>query len=116
MSDQSESLSGLRYSLVSCLMLRCGYGDRAAEWLERAEFESMDDGSMGGYYVGGRDRNVPVKVKATASYKDCDGVDVFISLYLDESGVPKEVEFWKVNFDKLLKFPTDNELFDVSCL
>lgn len=45
-----------------------------------------------------------------AEYADLDGVEVIISLTKDTENQILDLDFWKVDFSKLLKYPTPLEL------
>lgn len=42
---------------------------------------------------------------AEFQFKDFDGVDVICSLNVDFDNVPIELDIWKVDFTRLLRFP-----------
>jgi len=46
---------------------------------------------------------------AEYSFVDCDGVQVIASLYLDEHGVPFELDMWKTDFSPLRRVDTSDE-------
>lgn len=46
----------------------------------------------------------------TARYIDVDNIPVIITINLDEHDQLFELDFWKVNFSGLRKFPATNEL------
>jgi len=68
-----------------------------------------DDGEMGGLLL------IPLGKMATGrnfgeqvsdyQYKDLDGIEVVASLSVDEDGDLFELDMWKTNFGKLLKYP-----------
>jgi hypothetical protein len=85
--------------------------ERLAKGLGTAVVEDMNDGGMGSItfvYPDGR-RHMSFEL-AEASYTDEDGVLVSIALNLDNSGDLFELDFWKVNFDPLLRYPRPSEL------
>lgn len=47
---------------------------------------------------------------AVAQYIDKDGVIVMITLTIDKNNNLLDLDFWKVNFEKLLKYPSPEEL------
>lgn len=47
---------------------------------------------------------------AIAQYIDSDGIIVMITLTIDDNNNLLDLDFWKANFEKLLKYPTPNEL------
>ena len=71
----------------------------------------MHDGGMGSFtlvpsYSGG-------DAVAEATYEDDDGVEVLITLFVDEAEQPVQVDFWRVDFAPLMSFPSQNQLKDV---
>ncbi len=73
--------------------------------------EDMQDGGMGGIRFcsddAGRGRAVAV---AEAEYTDDDGVLVSIVLNKDGKGALYEVDFWKVDFSPLRRYPLPSDL------
>lgn len=45
-------------------------------------------------------------------YVDSDGVDVIISLTQDTQGRLLDLDFWKVDFSKLLRYPNPDDLIE----
>jgi hypothetical protein len=43
-------------------------------------------------------------------YVDADGVDVVISLTQDTQGLLLDLDFWKVDFSKLIQYPSPEQL------
>jgi hypothetical protein len=71
--------------------------------------QPMDDGGMGSLilYPNGiiiKNRIMGEQV-SDYKFKDQDGVDVIASLNLDQNGSLFELDIWKTDFSKLLKFP-----------
>lgn len=48
-----------------------------------------------------------------AKYMDSDGKEVTITLTMDENGQLLDLDFWKVDFSKLLVYPKPENLFFV---
>jgi len=48
-----------------------------------------------------------------AKYIDSDGKEVAITLTMDEAGQLLDLDFWKVDFSKLLVYPKPEDLFFV---
>jgi hypothetical protein len=48
-----------------------------------------------------------------AKYIDTDGKEVAITLTMDENGQLLDLDFWKVDFSKLLVYPKPEDLFFV---
>ena len=67
----------------------------------------MNDGGMGSIrfrYPDALRRRFGFEL-ATGRYKDSDGVPVNIAFNLDQYGDPYELDFWKVDFSPLLRYP-----------
>jgi hypothetical protein len=81
--------------------------ERLANGLDAALVEDMDDGGMGSIkfvYSGNSERNMSFEL-ASAEYRDEDGVPVSIALNMDQFGDLFELDFWKVDFSPLLRYP-----------
>lgn len=87
--------------------------DAAAAWnFERALVEDMEDGGMGSIRFLGKDGHGHRfgKVYSECEYRDVDGVTVLITLVVDRQGYPFELDFWKVDFLSLKRFPTKDQV------
>jgi hypothetical protein len=74
--------------------------------------EDMNDGGMGSVrfiYPDSQIRKMSFEL-ASADYCDDDGVPVSIALNIDDRGDLFELDFWKVNFSPLLKYPKVKEI------
>lgn len=72
----------------------------------------MSDGGMGSIrflHRDDRDRRFGFEL-AKATYTDQDGVVVSIALNLDQYGDLFELDFWKVDFSSLIRYPHVDEL------
>jgi len=74
--------------------------------------EDMKDGGMGSIRFGDESRQQRKMgcELVTAEYIDEDQVPVLISINLDEDGRLFELDFWKVNFEPLRRYPRPEEL------
>jgi hypothetical protein len=76
------------------------------DWLRGLQVAEMDDGGMGSLrlrppLIGGRDKD-PGRVVAEYGYVDADGVNVLVSLFVDNEGQPLELDSWKVDFRPII--------------
>ena len=74
--------------------------------------EDMNDGGMGSIRFVEQDavdRKMGSELIA-ARYIDSDQVPVLISINLDQKGRLFEIDFWKVDFSKLNRYPTPDDL------
>ena len=81
-----------------------GLGD---EWFAELSVESMDDGGMGSLRLSSAERSQPLRMVAELQFNDTDGIPVLAALFVDEHGVPFELDLWKVNSEPLKKIPAN---------
>jgi hypothetical protein len=87
----------------------------AENLLETSRVEDMDDGGMGGIrFVEPEPRSFG-RTLAEAEYLDDDGVLVSIALNADGMGKLFELDFWKVDFSPLRRYPKPSELSIKHC-
>lgn len=74
--------------------------------------ENMSDGGMGSVrFLNNKGREAPYGATiAEAEYVDTDGMLVSIAVNIDERGDLLEIDFWKVDFSPLRKYPLPAEL------
>jgi hypothetical protein len=72
--------------------------------------EVMQDGEMGSIQFGSRNGRSFGKDIVQVKYVDQDSIPVFITLIEDNHGALFELEFWKVNFSKLIEFPSPTQV------
>jgi hypothetical protein len=70
----------------------------------------MDDGGMGSIRFLYPDPQPMVKAVSKAQYTDSDGVLVSINLNVDKRGRLFELDFWKVDFSPLRRYPQPTDL------
>lgn len=78
-------------------------------WEETLIVSPMKDGNMGSLYlfpegIINMERHMGRKVSESI-FIDEDGVDVIVSLNVDEDNKLFELDIWKTNFDRLIVFP-----------
>ncbi len=77
-----------------------------ADWLDGLQVADMDDGGMGSLRLVpmGTDGSRSAKGEPVAHYEylDADDVVVLVQLFVDERGVPVELDSWKVDFEPIL--------------
>ena len=69
----------------------------------------MDDGEMGSLYLFPKGEITEGRVfgeqVSDFQFTDLDGIEVIASLNIDENGELFELDIWKTDFSKLIKFP-----------
>lgn len=78
-------------------------------WLEGVKVRAMNDGGMGSLELvpqeGAASTRRFGKKVAEYQFTDADGVEVLVSLNLDEDGRPFELDIWKTDFSPLIHVP-----------
>ncbi|MDD4616994.1 MAG: hypothetical protein PHW76_07790 [Alphaproteobacteria bacterium] len=89
-------------------------GNERLSKLDSYIVQEMDDGGMGSLYFRaiGDDRQMRHRKRSLVDveFSDLDGVQVSVSLTLDENGEIFELDIWKVNFCPLLSFPKPQDI------
>ena len=106
-SGTARPLREEEYDLIAALLS----GTQSGISVSRdAPVIDMRDGGMGGIrFVNVLGRWFSKEV-ASAKYTDSDGVLVSISLNVDNCGEPFEVDFWKMDFSPLKRYPRAEDL------
>jgi hypothetical protein len=86
--------------------------DKMVVQIDNAIVQDMNDGNMGSIrFVQKPDVIHSLgKTVAEAEYVDADGVTVSIAVSVDDRGHLYEVDFWKVDFSPLRKYPKPEQL------
>lgn len=87
-------------------------GEHSRKWdLADALVEDVEDGDMGSIRFLSCDEREPEFTTdfADCEYVDSDGVEVLITLEVDEEQYPVELDLWKVDFKPLRRYPTVEE-------
>jgi hypothetical protein len=78
-------------------------------WKDGLLVRPMKDGKMGSLYLFPQGKVIEGRVLGEQvsdfQFADLDGVEVIASLNLDNNGNLFELDIWKTDFGKLLKFP-----------
>ena len=79
------------------------------DWKEKITVRSMTDGGMGGLIIflgeeNSQNRQFGEQISEYC-FLDKDGVTVIASLNVDNKGNLFELDIWKTDFSKLIKFP-----------
>jgi len=84
--------------------------------LRDSRVADMQDGGMGSIRFLGPGPKRFGKALVEAQYLDSDGVLVSIAVNADKQGQLFELDFWKVDFSSLKRYPNPSEVSDISIL
>jgi hypothetical protein len=82
--------------------------------LESSRVTDMQDGGMGSIRFTGAEPQSFGKALLEAQYLDSDGVLVSIAVNADKHGQLFELDFWKVDFSPLRRYPKPSDVSDIS--
>ena len=98
-------------SAIVCLLLSGASDEEALKnTLLRSRVIDMHDGGMGSIRFVQREPRSFGKALVEARYVDSDGVLVSIALNADSNGQLFELDFWKVDFSPLRRYPEPSDL------
>lgn len=103
-----RKLNAKEEKLIDFLLKKCTlYAD--FEWKNKIMAIPMEDGGMGSLKLEYKSLDNAKRlfgcVGCEYSYKDLDGIDVIVSLNLDQNNYLYELDIWKTDFSKLLSLP-----------
>lgn len=81
-----------------------------SEYPINEEVEEYEGGKMGSISMGNPDVSPYAGDLIQANYVDSDGTDVVITLTIDANNQLLDLDFWKVDFSKLLAYPKPEDL------
>ena len=109
-AGSSRALRPEEQDLVKALLTHVPGGADLAGALTGCQVVDLADGGMGSVqFLGPGPRKFGTEL-VSAEYVDQDGTLVIISLYADIFGNLYEIDSWKVDFSKLLRYPTPADL------
>jgi hypothetical protein len=105
-------LSSNERELVQALSVGVYSQSEIEHQFTHALVRDMSDGAMGSIRFANSSADKPAfgREAVEADYIDQDGVLVRIALNLDQQGDLFEVDFWKVDFSPLLRYPRPQDL------
>lgn len=81
------------------------------DWEERLKVQSMEDGGMGSFRIfpdgTASSQRIFGKEISSFSFLDDDGIEVVVSLNLDQKGDLFEVDVWKVDYSQVKRSPLE---------
>ncbi|HPG32370.1 MAG: hypothetical protein H6541_11425 [Lentimicrobiaceae bacterium] len=107
-TNERRSIRDNERDLIVFLLSQCGYTTDDFPLAENVvEYEG---GVMGSINLAGSDPDLYESDLIQAEYTDIDGIEVIITLTKDKNNNLLDLDFWKINFSKLLKYPSPEEL------
>ncbi len=97
--------------LVAHLLQLAGY--TTAQYPIREDVEEYEGGKMGSISMGD-DPNLYDGDLMQVQYEDIDGTEVIITLTKDKHNRLLDLDFWKIDFSKLLLYPTPDKVRPIS--
>lgn len=113
MNFEARKLTSKEKAIVNALIIA---GDpkwsHLTKHLSSVKVIEMEDGGMGSllFFNGKNEDRKLGHVVNQAEFIDSDDIIVSIALNLDEDGQLFELDFWKVNFEKLINMPSPSQL------
>jgi len=122
MSDESpftspESGRPLRpeeAALIRALLAGVYPAETLESLLKDSRVAEMQDGGMGGIRFFGPGSKMFGRTLVEAKYLASDGVLIVIAVNADKQGQLLELDFWKVDFSPLKRYPHPSDLSDIS--
>lgn len=109
-SSSSRPLRAEERELILSLLSEVLNREALESALPASRVIDMQDGGMGSIRFVQSEHRSFGKALAEAQYVDSDGVSVSISVNADQSGRLFEVDFWKVDFLPLRRYPRPSDL------
>ena len=89
--------------LVTFLLQQCNF--TIMEYPIAEEVFEYEGGIMGSINFAGSDPDAYDGDMIQAEYQDVDGMDMVITLTKDKSNRLLDLDFWKMDFSKLIRYP-----------
>jgi hypothetical protein len=95
--------------LIGLILRRSGSSLAPPE--EGSMVRPLDDGGMGSLSLDIEAKEKFGAVIGEVKFRDSDGVGVSAALYLDSQGQLYELDMFKGDFSRLLRWPTESDLY-----
>jgi uncharacterized protein DUF6984 len=109
-SSTSRPLRPEERDLISLLLSRTPNSKELQSDLIESRVMDMNEGGMGSIRFVRLDSRHFGKELVTGQYLDSDGVLVSISVNADDQGTLFELDFWKVDFSPLKRYPKPEDI------
>jgi hypothetical protein len=94
--------------LIKYLIESCGL--TISEFPISENVDEYEGGIMGSINLAGSDPDLYDSDLIQAEYTDSDGIAVIITLTRDKNNRLLDLDFWKMNFSKLIRYPVPEKL------
>ncbi|MFH1120782.1 MAG: hypothetical protein V1775_13245 [Bacteroidota bacterium] len=106
--DDNRNIRPQEKKLIHFLLSGCGLTEE--NYPVAGDVSEYEGGIMGSINLGGSDPGLYDGDLIQAEYIDIDGIEVIITLTKDKNNRLLDLDFWKVNFSKLIRYPTPGEV------
>lgn len=106
--NETRKIRDAEKNLTLFLISQCGYSE--TEYPISEEVFEYEGGIMGSINLAGSDPDLYDGDLIQAEYSDIDGIVVVITLTRDKNNRLLDLDFWKMNFSKLIQYPSPDEL------
>jgi hypothetical protein len=115
-SQSNRPSQGRSLRPIECALIEKMLAAKSAT-LSSTLVEDMQDGGMGSirFLSPSKSSRQLGKAVARAEYMDEDGIPVSIVVNVDQDGELYEVDFWKVDFSPLRRYPKVSEIKSQIC-
>jgi len=101
---ETRKIRGVEKELIFYLITQSGLNPE--DYPVAEEVSEYEGGIMGSINFAGSDPDQYDSDLIQAEYTDSDGVEVLISLTKDKNNQLLDLDFWKADFSKLIRYPT----------
>ena len=109
-NSQARPLREEEIELVLSLLHRTTYSGNLKDILQSSRVVDMKDGGMGSIRFVRAEPRILGSVLQEAQYTDEDGICVSIAINTDNMGDLFELDFWRVDFSPLKRYPKPSAL------
>jgi hypothetical protein len=113
-SESGRPLHSEEDALIRTLLAGVYSAEALETALRNARVANMQDGGMGSIRFLGSGLKTFGTALVEAQYVDSDGVLVSITVNADKHGELFELDFWKVDFSPLMRYPNPSNISDIS--
>ncbi|MBK6964259.1 MAG: hypothetical protein IPH20_10035 [Bacteroidales bacterium] len=106
--NKTRKIRNEERSLILFLLSQCGLEEN--EYPIAEEVFEYEGGIMGSINLAGSDPDLYDGDLIQVEYTDTDGVEVIITLTKDKNNRLLDLDFWKMNFSKLISYPTPDNV------